>query len=245
MLKIYACDDNTQQLSKIQNYIEKTILIEDYDLHLELVTTNPYHLLQIIPDNSVDTGLYFLDIDLNTEINGLELAGSIRKKDPRGFIVFITTHSEMSYLTFTYKVEALDFIYKEDTTNLSNRIHQCICYAYQKYSSPLNTTHKTFCFLIGEQEYCIPLENIVFFETSENPHKVLLHETNRILEFTGKLSSILQQLDDRFFQSHRSFLVNKDHIQSINKKERILYMDNNESCLASAKQLKYLLNKSL
>lgn len=47
-------------------------------------------------------------------MNGFELAQEIRKFDPRGFIIFITTHAELSYMTFTYKVEALDYIIKDD-----------------------------------------------------------------------------------------------------------------------------------
>lgn len=240
MLRIYLCEDNQKQLSYFKKCISDVILIEDFDLHMELATTNPYQLLDSISNNFQDTGLYFLDIDLGSEINGLELGRKIRQKDPRGFIVFITTHSEMSYMTFTYKVEALDYIIKNDQQEIKKSIHNCIVNAYQRYNSPLNNVHKNFCFMVGEREYCIPFDDIVYFETSDSPHKILLHQMNKIQEFNGKLSNIVSNLDNRFFRVHRSFLININHIEEIDMKERVITMDNKESCLVSTKQLKYL-----
>ena len=240
MLRIYLCEDNQKQLDYFKNCISDVILIEDFDLHLETATPDPYQLLNSISVKTQDTGLYFLDIDLNNDINGLELARRIRQKDPRGFIVFVTTHAEMSYMTFTYKVEALDYIIKDEPKKVKKRIHNCIVNAYQKYNSPLNNIHKTFSFMIEEQEYCIPFDDIIYFETSITPHKIRLHQSNKILEFNGKLSNIVKELDDRFARVHRSFLINTNHIKEIDLKERIITMDNKENCLASAKQLKSL-----
>ena len=46
-------------------------------------------------------------------MNGVALAQRIRQIQPCCFIVFITSHSEMSLRTFQYKAEALDFIVKD------------------------------------------------------------------------------------------------------------------------------------
>ena len=58
-------------------------------------------------------------------MTGLTLAQEIRKYDPRGFIIFVTTHSEMSYMTFIYKLEALDFILKDEPKELPKIILHC------------------------------------------------------------------------------------------------------------------------
>ena len=47
---------------------------------------------------SQGTVIYFLDIDLNSDMNGMKLAQQIRLFAPRGFIVFITAHSGLSAL---------------------------------------------------------------------------------------------------------------------------------------------------
>lgn len=75
---------------------------------------------------SENTGAFFLDICLQSEMTGLILAQELRKIQPRCFIIFITSHSEMSILTFQYKVEALDFIIKDSSENIRKRIHECL-----------------------------------------------------------------------------------------------------------------------
>lgn len=240
MLNIYLCEDNPKHLQKLVDYVEKCILIEDYDLSLRCATRDPEELLKSI-SNMNGTGLYFLDIDLNANINGLALAQKIRKLDTRGFIVFVTTHSEMAYMTFTYKVEAMDFIIKDDFSKLQQKIHQCIIDAYLRYSSPNNLEQKTFTITSSGKEYCVPLEEIIYFETSENIHKVLLHSENRIIEFHAKLKDVELSLDDRFYRCHRSFIINRHKIKEINLKEHVVIMKNNAICLASGKLIRNLI----
>ena len=239
MLNIYLCEDNDEQRALVADYIKKTILIEDFDLRFVCSTANPHEIIDCLKTNS-QTGLYFLDIDLGSDLNGLTLAQEIRKYDPRGFIVFVTTHSEMSYMTFTYKVEAMDFIIKDDQKELQNRIHQCIINAYSKYSSSNNNAEANFLVKMSDKEYCIPYNDILYLETSQNPHKVLLHTVSSIMEFQGKLKEILDVLDERFTLCHRSFLINKNHIKEIDLKNRTVTMSNNDICVVSAKMMKTL-----
>ena len=100
-MNIFICEDNESQREKIKNIILDTIMIENLDMEIVLDTANPKELLEIIKEYSKNN-IYFLDVDLRHAINGIQLAEKIRDKDPRGFIVFITTHAEMSYLTFLY-----------------------------------------------------------------------------------------------------------------------------------------------
>ena len=121
-------------------------------------------------------------------------------------------------------------------------MHQCIIDAFMRYSSPNNQEQKTFTFTNFGKEYCIPFNEIIYFETSENIHKVLIHTENRLIEFQGKLKEIEEVLDDRFFRCHRSFIINRKKIKEINLKEHIIIMSNNAVCFASAKLLKSLVN---
>ncbi|MBR6404373.1 MAG: response regulator transcription factor [Eubacterium sp.] len=237
MLNIYLCEDNDKQREIISNHIQNTVLIEDADLNFVKATADPHEIISLIENHS-ETGLYFLDIDLNSDINGLTLAKEIRKYDSRGFIVFVTTHSEMSYMTFTYKVEAMDFIVKDNQSDMGNRIRKCILDAYSRYASSNNNTDLNYVIKLSDKEYCIPYDDIIYFESSLNPHKVIVHTVSSTLEFQGKLKDIAATLDGRFSQCHRSYLINKNHISEIDIKERTIQMSNNDVCFASAKQLK-------
>ena len=136
MMKLYLCEDDAQQRERLKKTIDNVVLIENLDMEFSCVTDNPYTLLEKVADDDC-IGLYFLDIDLKTDMTGLTLAKEIRKYDPRGFIVFVTTHSEMSYMTFMYKLEALDFILKDDVEEMTRRVHECILKANERFSLAL------------------------------------------------------------------------------------------------------------
>lgn len=237
MLNIYVCEDNIQQRESFSKFIEDIIVIENLDMHLELSTEDPYAIIDHIKHRQ-PSGLYFLDVDLNSDINGIKLAEQIRQYDPRGFIVFVTTHSEMSYLTFVYRVEAMDYIIKDDYLNIKTRIHQCILDAYKKHSTGKKENNRVFTVRTDERIINVEYENILFFETSKKIHKIILHAKNRQVEFYGQIKDIEESLSEPFVRVHKSYLVNKDNIEEINKLSRKITMNNGEQCLISIKALR-------
>ena len=239
MLKVYVCEDITVQREKIKKIVENIILMEDLDMELAVVTGDPEEMLEVVKQSG-EVGIYFLDIDLKAEMDGMELAKEIRKYDPRGFVIFITTHSEMSYMTFIYKLEAMDYIVKDDETEIGNRIYQCMLGANERFASANNKVQDVYSIKINEKLFTINYEDILFFETSPNVHKVILHCKNRGLEFYGKINELEKSLDERFYRCHRSYLVNKDNIKEIDLQARVIYMENGEQCLVSSRMMRGL-----
>ncbi len=141
MLNIFVCEDDTIQRQTIVQIIQNTVLIEELDMQLVLDTKDPYVLLEKVRA-SHNTGIYFLDIDLGSNMNGLKLAQQIRLSDPRGFIIFITAHSELSFMTFQYRVEAMDFILKDNPAETKVKIRECLLNAIERYTLQTNKVHK-------------------------------------------------------------------------------------------------------
>ncbi|AFS77858.1 accessory gene regulator protein A [Gottschalkia acidurici 9a] len=239
MLKVFICEDNRNYMDKLKKIIENAIIIEDLDMELTLATEDPYEVLKYLEDNEVN-GLYFLDVDLKSSINGIQLSERIREYDPRGFIIFVTTHAEMSYLTFKYKAEAMDYIIKDNFTEVCYRVRDCILNAHKRYSSLSNTIQNIFILNIGSKVITIEYNKILFFETSDTVHKLRLHAIDRQVEFYSKMKSIEEKLDKRFYRCHQSFIVNKDNIKEIDKTNRIIHMINGETCMASVRGIRGL-----
>lgn len=239
MLNIFVCEDDSAQRKNIVQIIKNTILIEELDMRLVLDTSNPYELLETVR-TSQNTGIYFLDIDLKCDMNGMKLARQIRMFDPRGFIIFVTSHSELSYMTFQYRVEAMDFVLKDNPAEAKVKIRECLLNALERYTLQTNKTHKVYTIEIGERKISVDYNDILFFETSGNIHKVILHAKDRQIEFSGFMKELEKTLDDNFVRCHRSFLVNKNNIQEVDTKNRIIYFANGETCLMSLRMMKEL-----
>lgn len=239
MLNIFVCEDNDVQRQAIVQIIQNTVLIEELDMQLVLDTENPYELLDEIR-NSQNTGVYFLDIDLNSDMNGMKLAQQIRLFDPRGFIIFITAHSELSFMTFQYRVEAMDFVLKDNPGEMKVKIRECLLNAMERYTLQTNKTHKVYTIDVGGRKISVDYDDIFFFETSGNIHKIILHAKERQIEFFGTMKELTGALDGNFVRCHRSFLVNKNNIKEVDAKNRIIYFTNGETCLMSTRMMKGL-----
>ena len=239
MLDIFVCEDNAVQRQAIVQTIQNAVLIEELDMQLVLNTGDPYVLLEKIK-NSRNTGIYFLDIDLGSDINGMKLAQLIRLYDPRGFIVFITAHSELSYMTFQYQVEAMDFVLKDTPAEAKVKIRQCLLNAMERYALQTSRTHKVYTIETGGRKISIDYDDILFFETSSNIHKVILHAKDRQIEFFSTIKDLLKAFGDDFVRCHRSFLVNKKNIKEVDTKNRIIHFINGETCLMSTRMMKEL-----
>lgn len=239
MLDIFVCEDNAAQRRTIVNIIQNTVLIEELDMQLTLDTGDPYMLLKKIK-TSQNTGIYFLDIDLNSSMNGMKLAQQIRLYDPRGFIIFITAHSELSYMTFQYRVEAMDFVLKDNPAEAKVKLRECLLNAMERHTLQTNKTHKVYTLEIGGRKISVDYEDILFFETSSNIHKVILHAKDRQIEFPSTLKELTGVLDSNFVRCHRAFLINKNNIKEVDTKNRIIHFANGETCLMSTRMMKGL-----
>lgn len=242
MLSVIVCEDSAMQRKRLTGYINKYIKSRRLDMQVKLSTGSPFEVIDNLKGrDSNDMGLYFLDIDLQQpKMNGFQLAQQIREYDPRGFIIFITTHAELSYMTFTYKVEALDYIIKDDFNEMEKRVYDCLVKAEERVNIK-QEAESVFTLQISDKKVIRErFEDILFFETSPTAHKVILHGKNRQIEFYGKLKSIEKLLDDTFYRCHRSFIVNTKNIHEMDKTNGVLKMANGENCLVSTKQIKSL-----
>ena len=61
-------------------------------------------------------------------------------------------------------------------------------------------------------------------------------------EFYGKVSDIAKT-DERLYQSHRAYVVNPANILRVDAVERMVYFEQEESCLVSRMKLKGLLER--
>lgn len=236
MIDIYICEDSAEQREVITRYVKSAILIQEYDMKLKIATDDPEKIIEELK-SSKNTGLYFLDIDLQSTKNGLTLAKEIREYDPRGFIVFVTSHSEMSFLTFQYKVEALDFILKDESKQLQHRICECMEHVHTKYMKITRGEGKTITITRGGRKITLEYDNIMFFETSANEHKLIVHTENKSTEFFGKMKDIEEEVGDEFIRCHRAYLVNKKNIKEVNYAEKLIIMKNQTSCPISHRML--------
>lgn len=92
------------------------IISDNYDIVFDIASANNFvNAKKYLEVNSYDGGIYFLDIELGREIgknNGFDLAGLIKKQDKKAQIIFITTHADLSLISFERRLGPIDYIVK-------------------------------------------------------------------------------------------------------------------------------------
>ena len=233
MMDILICEDNPQEAEQyreiIRDYLnDLTIKEERVKGKMRAVCHSAEELLSFLDINPVKKGLYFLDICLGGKMNGLQLAVKIRQQDPLGSIVFLTSKSEMSYLTFQYQVEALDFIIKDQMEEIPGRIRRCISKASVKYREAEKTAgREPVTIRVGGAKYYLEPGDIMYIRTSRTfSHKVEVTTKNGVESFYGTLKEFAAALSGypEFVQCHQSVLVNRNYIVKIEKTEKLIEM---------------------
>lgn len=234
-MKVVICEDDERQRLLMVEILTQHALMHQPSIEIVKTASSAEEVLSFLDHTAVDC--YFLDIELAGELTGVQLATEIRQRDPFATIIFVTTYADQLQLTFKYKLAALDFIVKAHGETFLTELKTALDAAYEKYVQLGNGSQKFhFQVKMGEFIHNIRFDEIYYFATALQPHKVTLHSKNGYYEFYGKLNDI-ENLDDRFYRCHKSCLINLQHIQSIDKKHRKVTMQNGEVCPLSIRAL--------
>ena len=214
-LSVFILEDDYVQRELLEAAVTDYITTEGYEAEIAISTDSPIDFLSCFEERPKKSNLYILDVNLNHEIDGIEVAKKIRERDFFGYIVFVTTYIEMSYLIFHNRIEALDYIIKVKAQDVIKRVHECIKLAYDRCKE--TASEQTFFHVkssIGIQK--IPVEDIMLFETSHVPHKLILHTKSDRIEFRGRLKDVMDASPD-FFRCHKAYVVNTKNIKRVQR----------------------------
>lgn len=235
-MNIFILEDDIMQQQRLERMVRDISESERIVYKHLFVTAKPIILLEKVNLTS-QHNLYYLDLEIKGyEKKGLEVAQQIRQKDPYGTIVFITTHSEMAPLTFSYKVSALDFIEKDqEDTVIEQRIKECLQLAETRIETSVSSD--AFVFENKYTKFQIPFSEILYFETTGSSHKIRLVTKAKIMEFYAELKEI-EAVDERLYRCHRAFVINLANVTYIDKTEKIAVFSNEDHCTISRRLVK-------
>lgn len=204
MIKVAFCDDESIFLN---NYAKVINLLKlNYSLECHFFASGE-ELLNYMLMHEVKFDLLFLDIIME-KINGIEVAKKIREIDRDVEIVFLTSSQE--YALASYEIKAFNYIMKQ-SSQFEKKIVEAIEHASSRKQDFLLVINKSTV----EK---VPINKIIFIESDKR--KVIIHTTEAVYEMYNKLDHLVKKLDNpKFVRTHRSYLLNMDYIQKIEKKE--------------------------
>ena len=232
MIGIYLCDDEDAVRHQIQTALEWKILVENYDMQVVCSASTAQELLDAAENER--RGIYFLDVELKDGAwDGFRLGQELRRRDPHGTLVYITSYRDLAWRTFQYHLEAFDYIVKE-REQIGPSVSRCLGEIHMRLLAERRDPAEMFTLRTGDTVRHVPLRDILLFETASAPHHVLLHTANSRMDFLGSLNELETQLGDRFIRTHRAYLVAADKIEAVDLKHNKLWAGGRECLLSRA-----------
>ena len=200
---IILCEDNPEQLANLTSIINDFNMFHPNQYKLAFKSSDPHAIEEYIKENSVEKGVYFLDIDLGSDINGIDLAQWVRNHDISGKIIFITTHTEMAPLTLQRQVEPLGFITKDmGYEQMRIEIVDTLNLAYERIEKKALENDKMYSFSIGNQVLNFEEKKIIYITSSDKAHRVILVTQDGQYEFFDNIANLEVSNESKKNKSH-------------------------------------------
>lgn len=223
MINFALCDDNIQLLTKLREMLEKILFKHDFDAAVTFSSSNVDELLDFLDTHDVD--VLFLDIDLGTEQNGIEIAKKIRKKNKAIYIIFVTGHFE--YIISAFECKTFDFIQKPFS---QSKLENTVLRLYDD----INNNSADFI-RINSRRTLINQSSINFIQ--KDGMKTIFNVVSGEINTYGSFNTIVPSLPNNFVRCHKSFIVNTSNISEIDFKNNIIFFKNakNSHCFIGPK----------
>lgn len=212
-LNCWIVDDEPLALSLLESYVQRTSFLK-----LTGRYSNALSAMKHLAEEKVD--LIFLDIQM-PEVNGMEFARIISDHTR---VIFTTAFSE--YALEGYKVSALDYLLKPFSfSDFLTAAKKALNWFEMTHKKPVAAATQENSGIFVKSDYKllhVLFEDILYIEGLKDYVKIYTEEQPKPILSLISLKTLEENLpSDRFIRVHRSYIIHKSKITSINKR-RIL-----------------------
>lgn len=204
-IRCIAVDDEPVALEKLRNYIARIPYLE-----LVAACEGPFEAMQVLAEQSVDA--VFIDINM-PDLNGMEFIASLTRPP---LVVFTTAYSE--FAVESYKVDAVDYLLKPYGFADFRRAVDRLLVRFESLSSDKPAARGDSLFVKVDYRWVrIDAGNIRYIQGYDDYLRIYLCDRPGPLLASSTFAAIRTTLPANFLQVHRSYIVNMDRIQEVER----------------------------
>ncbi len=202
--KIAVCDDCEAERQYVLHMVGHWAEKEGHAVQADTFSSAENFLFHYAEENDYD--ILLLDIEMG-EMDGVTMAKQIRKGNDTIQIIFITGYSD--YISEGYEVAALHYLMKPVK---EEKLYTVLERAAEK----LEKNEKVLSFEIGGGMFRIPLYQIRYADVFGNYVTIHAQDDVTVKMTLGELQKLL---DERFYRTGRSVIINITQISRVTKTE--------------------------
>ncbi|MBL7760121.1 MAG: response regulator [Sediminibacterium sp.] len=198
--------------------------------------------------NKLKPDLVFLDIEM-PGYSGFELLDFFDEQLIQFKIIFVTAYSDYSLRAF--ESSAVDYILKpvrlEHVARALKKLNierpGSERLQYQVLRENFNQLEKKIVLQTSETIFVVKQDDIIYMQ-AEGSYTKIFTASHGVLTITKKLMDFeYLETDGPFFRTHRSYLVNLNHIKKVDKKDFVVIMSNEGEVYLAQDKKNQLLDK--
>lgn len=203
--KFIIVEDNPIQQKILASYLAKIPTIEEVGIFSSSIDT-----MVVLSEQEID--ILFLDVQL-PELDGLSFLRTLRELPS---VVLVSAHD--NYAIEAFELGVVDFLLKPFSFE---RVAKAVERALLQEKKPLSIKNETVFMKVGREWMKFVIDEIDYFEAYGGFTKVYVN--GKATTLSEPISEIEEKMPSKaFVRVHRSFLVNRHKIQSINAKHVIV-----------------------
>ena len=248
MINIIICEDDIQQREKLKTLVTELISLHDYPAGVKLATSETTEVKAFLANDIMnrkkgDATVYLLDIDLNQEDTGLDLAHKIRTDDPNAYIIFVTIMQKHMRDAFKYK--AFDFVIKSHAESMKAdliNVFDRLMHDYQQWNENAQRPKRLKFTSLSRN---ISIGVCEFIGIKKDGKTYSAYTTQGVFRYFKTLKTVMEQLDKypNIVRCHESAIINLDHVLNIDRDKKIIYCRNGSEFPVARRRMNEVLKR--
>ncbi|MDO5555268.1 MAG: LytTR family DNA-binding domain-containing protein [Clostridia bacterium] len=221
MLNFVICDDNPSILNKLYKMLESIFINNNINAEIGLQAHTAHDVINYVQTHKVD--VLILDINLQSEMTGCDIANIVRKKNKDVYIIFTTGHLE--YALIAYKYKTFDYLPKPI---VNEKLEETIL----RLIEDIKHTPSKFIRL-NNNKTIINQDEVNYIK--KDGMKLIFCTTTRTYETYSSFNKIESCLPENFVRCHKSYIINVKKISDINYNKNTVSFSPNDFCSIGSK----------
>lgn len=215
-LKIGICDDEPEFRQLLAEQITAYLTAHNITAELLSVSSGDER-----PDELQSCDVLFLDVELQDEHSGMELARKIRRQNRMVPIVFVSAF--IQYTTQGYEVSAARYLIKGEP-DFTEKLHESLHTVLQQLGFADGKT----VFPFREKTVSLFENQIAYIESCGHDLQFHLCGADMVYTMRRTLDAVQQTLSPaHFIRAHKSFLINRRYVAGLENR-KLLLLDGKE-----------------
>ena len=219
MLELILLDEVAEHNSLLQHMLEETL--ESLGEKAEYRMARTAEEAVDLAGKAKDRAVYFLDIELGADENGIDAAYRIHQADPDGCVVYVSAYQQ--YAMDCLHSHAFDFLAKPVNSRELAACMKAVLKELEKTPAPAQEKLLISC---GGQDCHVPLRDIGVIRSRRNFCE--MKANGQFYRWKEPLKSVAERLNGNFMPVSRNTLVSLDRIVAVDWPERTLTLDTGE-----------------